>query len=270
MDNFKFELFAKLVNNLNIRILEHGFYKGGIEWRYFNLSSPFNRLYFMIDGEGRVETKDGTVKLLPGRMYIIPPNVRFNIVCDNYIEKFYLHFSAELFSGNDVFDGVGHCVWRPMEDAWLRTLIANAKSSSPADIAKSKSMIFSVVADFMKQLSLGFDQEFAINHKYGLVHEFIRNNLSASITSKNVAEALNLSYSSLIKRYRKDTGMTLNAYIKNALLKKAIEKLLFTDMSIKEIAYELRFTDEFYFSRFFKKQTGQSPKEYKMANSPSI
>jgi AraC-like DNA-binding protein len=39
--------------------------------------------------------------------------------------------------------------------------------------------------------------------------------------------------------------------------------LLYTDQSAKEIAYELGFEEVPHFSRFFKKQTGQAPTEFK-------
>ena len=127
-------------------------------------------------------------------------------------------------------------------------------------------MLFEAVSVFLKQLSLNVGTTFAINCKYRHIYIYINENLNAALTSKKVAEALNLSYSSLIKKYKKDTGITLNSYIRNALLKRAIEKLLFTDASIKEIAFDLKFTDEFYFSRFFKNHIGLSPREYKAAN----
>jgi len=266
MDNVRYELFGKIINNININILEHGYFIGDENWRYYGVCSPFNRIYFMVAGEGRVETQNETVILEPGKMYIIPPNIKFNLICDNYIEKLYMHFSTGLFSGNDVFDGVGRCIYAEIDESWLKELISCTKSSSFADIFKCKAMLFEAVSVFLKQLSLNVGTTFAINCKYRHIYKYINENLSAALTSKKVAEALNLSYSSLIKKYKKDTGITLNSYIRNALLKKGIEKLLFTDASIKEIAFDLKFTDEFYFSRFFKKQTGLSPREYKTVN----
>jgi len=270
MENIKYDFFRNIINNININILEHGYYKGDESWRYYDVFSPFNRIYFMVAGEGRVETQNETVILEPGKMYVIPPNIKFNVVCDNYIEKFYIHFNAVLFSGIDLFDGIGRCIYAEIDNHWLKEFLNCAKSNSLADIFNCKAMLFEAMSVFLNQLSLDIGTTFSINFKYGQIHTFINENLSAALTSKKVAEALNLSHSSLIKKYKKDTGITLNSYIRNALLKRAIEKLLFTDASIKEIAFDLKFTDEFYFSRFFKKHIGFSPREYKAANKFKI
>jgi AraC-like DNA-binding protein len=40
------------------------------------------------------------------------------------------------------------------------------------------------------------------------------------------------------------------------------------DLSVKEMAYQLGFNDPFYFSNFFKKHTGLSPKAYKEGTVP--
>jgi len=47
------------------------------------------------------------------------------------------------------------------------------------------------------------------------------------------------------------------------LIVEAKRKLITSDQTIKEIAYELNFEDRGYFTRFFKKQTGQTPEDFK-------
>lgn len=266
MDNIRFNYLTKVINNINIKVFEHGYFSGGTNWRFYNVSSFFNRIYFIVAGEGRVEIQDKKVILTPGKMYIIPPNIKFNIICDDYIEKFYMHFNAELFSGYDLFDGVDRCESAEIDESYLIELLECAKSEKLSDVVKFKSMLFQSISVFLKKLSLHFDSKLAVNYKYRSIYKLINNNLNAKLTSQDIASSLNISYSSLIKKYKKDTGMTLNSYIRNALLKKAIEKLMFTDASIKEIAFDLKFTDAFYFSRFFKKQTGFSPRDYKANN----
>lgn len=70
---------------------------------------------------------------------------------------------------------------------------------------------------------------------------------------------MNMSVSSLTKCFKVDMNCTLKGYINANLIQKSKENLLLKDLSIKEIAFQLGFTDEFYFSRFFKKQTGLPP-----------
>lgn len=47
---------------------------------------------------------------------------------------------------------------------------------------------------------------------------------------------------------------------------KAKELILEGDIKIKAVAQTLGFTDEFYFSRIFKRMTGISPSEFQSKN----
>lgn len=55
------------------------------------------------------------------------------------------------------------------------------------------------------------------------------------------------------------TGMQL---IHDRIILEAKRSIIHSEITIKEIAYELGFSDRPYFSRFFKKQTGQTPEEF--------
>jgi len=46
------------------------------------------------------------------------------------------------------------------------------------------------------------------------------------------------------------------------LIVEAKRELYTKDLSVKEIAFKLGFEDPAYFSRFFKKETSRSPKEF--------
>ncbi|MGF1671596.1 MAG: helix-turn-helix domain-containing protein [Balneolaceae bacterium] len=58
--------------------------------------------------------------------------------------------------------------------------------------------------------------------------------------------------------------------IHNRLLTEAKRYLLFSDMILKEIAYELGFETQAHFSRFFKNETGYSPSEFRRTHPESI
>jgi AraC-like DNA-binding protein len=63
----------------------------------------------------------------------------------------------------------------------------------------------------------------------------------------------------VLKEKLDKTGMQL---IHDRIILEAKRQIIHSENSLKEIAYELGFTDRPYFSRFFKKQTGKTPEEF--------
>jgi AraC family transcriptional activator of pobA len=62
---------------------------------------------------------------------------------------------------------------------------------------------------------------------------------------------------------RKELSKSAGAVIRDRILLEAKRLLINMDMSISEIAYQLNFKDNSYFSKFFKKYTSQTPEEFK-------
>lgn len=71
---------------------------------------------------------------------------------------------------------------------------------------------------------------------------------------------------SLAKKY---AGKTAGEIISERILLEAKRELYYNTNSVKEIGYGLGFDDPAYFTRFFKKQSGLSPQEYKTNASDS-
>ncbi|UKI34755.1 MAG: helix-turn-helix domain-containing protein [Lentisphaeria bacterium] len=65
--------------------------------------------------------------------------------------------------------------------------------------------------------------------------------------------------STLSRSFSRDTGITLKKYISHQLQLQAALLLRESRLSIKEIARKLNFNDEYYFSHFFKRESGVSP-----------
>ncbi|REC50314.1 AraC family transcriptional regulator [Chryseobacterium pennipullorum] len=77
------------------------------------------------------------------------------------------------------------------------------------------------------------------------------------------SDRLNMTSNALSKAVKKEFGKTPTQLINERIILESKKLLHLTYRSIKEIAAELGFTDEFYFSRYFKKSVGCSPKKYR-------
>lgn len=77
------------------------------------------------------------------------------------------------------------------------------------------------------------------------------------------ANRLGISPKSISKHFQKMGAKTPSDFIKNRILLEAKRLLIYTDKTVKEIAFELGFNDPAYFTRFFTKAISKSPLQFK-------
>ncbi|WP_316766459.1 two-component regulator propeller domain-containing protein [Pedobacter frigiditerrae] len=76
-----------------------------------------------------------------------------------------------------------------------------------------------------------------------------------------LASKIGMSRPVLYKKIRMLTDLSVNDFVKSVRLKKARQLFLQNRYTIYEVAYQVGFNDPKYFSREFKKQFGESPRE---------
>jgi AraC-like DNA-binding protein len=86
-------------------------------------------------------------------------------------------------------------------------------------------------------------------------------------TPSDYADLLHLSPKALGKLTRTYCQRSLTELIQGRIVVEAKRKLYLTNKSVKEIAYALGFSDQYYFSRFFKRATRFAPQQYRRATS---
>jgi len=92
---------------------------------------------------------------------------------------------------------------------------------------------------------------------------YMNDNIFNRITLDQLAKNAGLSVSQFSLVFKKKTSRSPIDYYINLKIQNACQLLDFTGMNIKEVASQLDFDDQFYFSRLFKKIMGMSPMEYK-------
>jgi AraC family transcriptional regulator, transcriptional activator of pobA len=77
------------------------------------------------------------------------------------------------------------------------------------------------------------------------------------------AQRLNMTTDRLNDLVKRATGVTAGHLIRQRALTEAKRELVFTNRAIAEIAYDLSFSDPSHFARFFRKQTGKTPQDFR-------
>ncbi|AWB65836.1 hypothetical protein C2869_04995 [Saccharobesus litoralis] len=88
----------------------------------------------------------------------------------------------------------------------------------------------------------------------------LANYYKEELTMDSIATEVGVSRSHALKSFKSKQGMTLNQYLIEVRVDKAKSFLL--EKSVTETAYEVGFKNPSYFSTFFRKHTGLSPREY--------
>lgn len=91
----------------------------------------------------------------------------------------------------------------------------------------------------------------------------IEKNFKNKHSAGEYADELNISRKALGRVTRTHFNKTITELISERIIIEAKRELYLTSKTVKEIAYELGYEDEYYFSRFFKMNTDISPQMYR-------
>lgn len=92
---------------------------------------------------------------------------------------------------------------------------------------------------------------------------YIQENLAYNISRADVAEMLHLSEEYFSKLFHKYAGCTFKEYVMAQRLRQAQRLLKHSRLSVSLIASRVGYDNFSYFSKAFKKATGQTPQEYR-------
>ena len=251
-----------------LNVIYAGFAETGPEWQAENVCSPFSRLYFILKGEGLAHRGEQTLLLREGHIYLIPAGLNFSYSCTDYMEQLFFHVNVNGRNGMDFFRGCSDILEKEGEEERGRLALELYQSKQAADAFRLKGLIWEELAGFAEAGGLCGEAAMtaALQNCSGLVNSFFllaQNPVSASRHIGELAEKLHVSESTLSKRFRAETGMTPGAYLSQLVLDRACRMLLSEDDSIAAVAEKLGFSDQFYFTKYFRRQMSMTPSAYR-------
>jgi YesN/AraC family two-component response regulator len=106
-----------------------------------------------------------------------------------------------------------------------------------------------------------------VEHQEPFILQNLKNYIESHFKTKHApseyADLLHISPKALAKITKTHFNKTLTDLIAERIIIEAKRELYLTNKTVKEIAYELGYSDEYYFSRFFKNNADVSPQLYR-------
>lgn len=118
----------------------------------------------------------------------------------------------------------------------------------------------------IEELAGRVDEKLHHSHTFNHVERcknYIRNHCREKLSLDEVAAVVKLSPFYLSKLFKQETGMCFQDYVNQERVNRAADLLLFSDLSLPEIAHYVHFPNQSYFGKIFKKVKGISPGSYR-------
>jgi len=270
-------------------LLNVGYAYHNADWNWKNVNSPFARIHYVKNGTAKIILEDGAFELKKDHLYLTPSYVRHAYECDGILELYYIHIYEDLGKNLSIFDLIKFPVEiesNPLDiqlierlieinperelqyydpnsydnSATLANNIALQQKSPPAFEMETQGIIKQLFSRFLTQaVYRNEDIEKRILKSLHYIHQ----NIDKPIDINSLAEMCFLTKDHFIRLFKKEMNYTPGKYINKKKIENAQLRILFDNVSIKDVAYGLGFNNISYFNRLFTKITGVNPGKYK-------
>lgn len=133
---------------------------------------------------------------------------------------------------------------------------------------KRRTSVFSIAAEVMMILQ-EFEQVSVAKPERGKTISEVRNWLNdkgfeeGNVMPADIAMGLGMSVDQLNRKIKYEGGATVGDLLSSMRFSKAEELLRRTELSIGEVAQQVGMLDQNYFTRWFRKQCGQTPSDWR-------
>ena len=222
--------------------------------RFHNTYELERRMLHLVEQGDAVELK----RLLERPLHLVP-----GIVAEDSLRQVKNLFiaSATLVTRAAIRGGLDIQEAYRLSDVYIRNM---EKLSSIPSILRLQ---YQMLLDFAERVAASGDSA-RLSRTVRECLGFIRNRTNQPITVEDVARHVNLSRSHLSRKFRRELGIGVNAYIHQQKIEEAKRLLMYTRLSLGEISHYLCYSSQSYFQKVFKKATGVTPGRYRDSHAP--
>ena len=128
---------------------------------------------------------------------------------------------------------------------------------------KQLEVCWRVLAGVLNRVRLPEEELLAGQLRYRPLFDYLAEHCHAGIDVDEMARIMRMNKETFIKKFVYDTGFPPKKLFNRILVEKASRILCGSEKTIREIAAELHFCNEFYFYIFFRKHLGMTPSAFR-------
>lgn len=281
---------VKKIENLTLRTVEHlagddhGEYVGEyllmamsarrFGWQFLQIGQPYRvddgRVMRVLSGHAHSIINMEPHDLETGMLVVVPPDSVFEI------EEMDEDFDLQTFSFRDLQNDVTFkdcTVFRLENDDWQLTseyfhLLWHTVCREPLSyltVQALQTALFRELHNIHKKEATNIEQH-RVNRKDEIYHRFVallNEHATREHTISFYAGRLCLTSNYLGAVIREVSGQTVMQWVHRYIIQQAKLQLKYSDLPIWQIAENLHFPNPSFFSKFFKRETGMKPAEFR-------
>jgi AraC-like DNA-binding protein len=224
---------------------------------------PLNRFFIVLDNPGGrgnyIEGAGERHELQVGRIYFTPSYLPTVFALDERLLFISIQARIEFVPEVDLFSNCKRIftVDRP-EIVSQAEKIFTASNPLIASVF-AYAVIWPLAAHCLTMMTPNEWQFFPSLHAYREVLAFIEHNCHAGVRVEQMAKIMHMSRENFTRKFTADIGLSPKFFFNQYLVRRAMDLLKEEAYSVQEVAFQLNFNNEYYFSRFFKTHTGVTP-----------
>lgn len=154
---------------------------------------------------------------------------------------------------------------KPFFDEIFRYITDQTVDTMYVDVEKLNNILTAILELIYKDFHLATSKDIEVPKGKDItpVFNYIQKNFNEDISIEKLAKKFFISPFYLSKKFKAQTGFTINQYLLSCRMGEAQRLLIFSDKAIKDIALECGYDNLSYFYTTFKKFTASTPQQYK-------